>query len=99
MIRLIFTKWQLDHWGAELQLIKTIEELSEVQKEIADVLLCLATHDEPDIDHLAEEIADVEIMLTQLKKLQWSSRNVGELVQEHKVMKLERLVRLVGGEC
>ena len=45
-----------------LQLVVVIEELSELQKE-----LCKSLRDKTNIDNIIEEIADVEIMLEQLK--------------------------------
>ena len=45
-----------------LQLIVAIEELSELQKE-----LCKSLRDKTNIDNIIEEIADVEIMLEQVK--------------------------------
>lgn len=49
-------------FGKENQCIVAIEELSELQKEICKFLRGLGN-----IENLAEEIADVEIMLEQLK--------------------------------
>lgn len=53
-------------YGAYGQTVVAIEELSEAQKE-----LCKAIRNglEPDRDHLAEEIADVYIMLEQMEML------------------------------
>lgn len=45
-----------------LQLAVAIEELSELQKEI-----CKSLRDKTNIDNIVEEIADVTIMLEQLK--------------------------------
>ena len=44
------------------QLIVAVEELSELQKE-----LCKSLRDKTNIDNLIEELADVEIMLQQIK--------------------------------
>lgn len=49
------------HFGADCQKVKTIEELSELQKEI-----CRNMNKEFDDKALEEEIADVQIMLNQL---------------------------------
>ena len=51
-------------YGVENQTIKAIEEMSELTKELAKALLGKA-----DNDHIREEIADVEIMLEQLKDI------------------------------
>ena len=45
-----------------LQMVIAIEELSELQKE-----LCKALRDNTNIDNLVEEMADVYIMLQQMK--------------------------------
>lgn len=52
----------INKFGAEHQIIIAIEELSELQKE-----LCKLLRHESDGYHLMEEIADVEIVLEQLK--------------------------------
>jgi NTP pyrophosphatase (non-canonical NTP hydrolase) len=51
-----------DKYGADAQLTVAIEELTELAKEI-----CKAKRYMGDIDHLAEELADVEIMCEQLR--------------------------------
>ena len=50
-------------YGKEHQKVVAIEELSELQKEICKDLRGIG-----DRKHIVEEIADVEIMLTQLKE-------------------------------
>lgn len=64
------------------QLIVAIEELSELQKEI-----CKALRGKLNIDNITEEIADVEIMIDQLK-FYLSISN--ETVEEMKKYKIER---------
>ena len=49
-------------YGVQNQSIVAIEELSELQKEICKMLRGIGNK-----DHLTEEIADVQIMLDQLK--------------------------------
>lgn len=49
-------------YGATAQTIVAIEELSELQKELTKSLRGIGN-----IDHIAEELADVEIMLDQLR--------------------------------
>lgn len=53
-----------DVFGAEAQLVVALEELSEAQKEI-----CKFLRGKGDLEHLAEEIADVQIMVEQVKML------------------------------
>ena len=52
----------LKTFGFEKQIIKCVEELSELQKE-----LCKLTLGQGNLEHIVEEIADVEIMLEQMK--------------------------------
>lgn len=54
----------IDHYGPGLQMTVAIEELSELQKE-----LCKVLRDHGKIENLIEEIADVEIMLFQIKTI------------------------------
>lgn len=52
----------LHGFGADKQRIKCIEEMSELTKE-----LCKDAFGSGNVCHIAEEIADVEIMLAQMK--------------------------------
>lgn len=56
----------IETYGAYGQTVVAVEELSELQKE-----LCKAIRNglEPDKEHLAEEMADVYIMLEQMEML------------------------------
>lgn len=47
-------------WGEDSQMKMLLEEMSELQKEI-----CKSWRGADNVDHIAEEIADVEIMLDQ----------------------------------
>lgn len=51
----------LSAYGSEIQRVVAIEELSELQKE-----LCKSLRGQTDTQHIAEEIADVQIMLEQM---------------------------------
>lgn len=68
--------------GCKHQIIVCIEELSELQKE-----LCKELRYGCNISNIAEEIADVTIMLEQMKGM----FNCSETVDKIKVQKLERL--------
>lgn len=72
----------LAHYGAEAQTLMMFEEMSELQKE-----LCKRSRGADNIDAIAEEIADVEIMLEQMKMLHDCKGGV----TYHKLRKLERL--------
>ena len=69
-------------WGIDAQVTKAIEELSELQKELCKFLL-----DDGNMEHITEEMADVEIMIEQLELIfenKWQ-------VREHKRAKIQRL--------
>ena len=69
-------------WGAEMQSVVAAEELSELQKE-----LCKSVRGEDNADAIAEEIADVQIMLEQMLLL----HDCRDDVDEWRRRKLERL--------
>ena len=54
----------IDTYGAVMQITVAFEEMSEVQKELCKHLRGRGSH-----ENIAEEIADVEIMLEQMKML------------------------------
>lgn len=64
------------HYGKNVQKLKTCEECAELIQAVL----------KGDIRHIAEEIADVEIMTEQLKMLY----GFDDLVDEFKEMKIER---------
>ena len=72
----------IDEYGTDMQIIVACEEMSELQKE-----LCKALRDKPRFSALAEEMADVEIMLDQLKMI---FANGGDVAVFRRA-KLERL--------
>jgi NTP pyrophosphatase (non-canonical NTP hydrolase) len=72
----------INKFGKDNQCIVAIEELSELQKEICKYLRGLGN-----IENLAEEIADVEIMLEQLKIIYACD----SLVAEKKDYKINRI--------
>lgn len=75
---MIFTL-AVKHFGAEHQTLKACEELTELQHELLHALDGRA-----DNDKIREEIADVEIMLEQLKLIYGP-------IDEWKKTKLKRL--------
>lgn len=68
-------------FGVENQLIVAIEELSELQKE-----LCKSLRKEENKANICEEIADVEIMLEQIKLL----FDIADVVEMEKTQKIKR---------
>lgn len=72
----------LDLWGKDLQLNMVFEELGELITKLSRVI-----RGRINIDDLAEEIADVEIMLEQLQFIY----NLEEEISDLKIKKLVRL--------
>lgn len=72
----------IDTYGPDMQQAVAIEEMAELTKE-----LCKNKRGQNNFNQVAEEIADVEIMLEQLILI----HNVGPLVEVHKQNKLKRL--------
>ena len=79
----------IDCYGSDNQLIVACEELSELQKEI-----CKALRGNPSFSAIAEEIADVEIMVEQLKMIFANGCDVAVFKQA----KLERLEKRMSKE-
>ena len=73
-------------FGKMNQITKAIEEMSGLQKELCKVLI-----GEMDLLNIIEEIADVEIMIDQLRMIFNSDRDIEKV----KAMKIERLERLM----
>lgn len=76
----------LKKWGSTAQVIMVFEEMAELQKELSKFLRGNWIG-----DNIAEEIADVEIMLEQMKLL----FGIEELVDINKKYKLKRLAERV----
>ena len=80
-------KQAIDKFGSGKQFIKAVEELAELQQAIIKKFL------NPDVenDNLFEEIADVEIMLEQLKII-FDCHDIIETVKEKKLKRLKGLI-------
>lgn len=76
----------LEAFGAEAQMVMAIEEMSELTKE-----LCKHRRGRDNVETIAEEITDVEIMLRQMVIL----FDCKETVDKYRQYKLERLARRV----
>lgn len=74
----------IETWGAEGQITMVFEEMAELQKE-----LCKSLRGKENRIEIAEEMADVEIMLEQMKLL-FSIEND---VEEWKCCKIRRLAK------
>ena len=78
----------LRKWGADLQTMMAVEEMSELTKEI-----CKIKRGKMDLDALADEIADVTIMLEQMRMIY----GLNDAVCDHMDAKILRLQSRVGG--
>ena len=79
----------LNKWGKENQTRMMFEEMAELQKE-----LCKEARGEDNADAIAEEIADVKIMLEQMMIL----HNCKDMVEMQMKRKLQRLKKRLEGE-
>lgn len=83
-------KAALNKWGADARTVMVFEKMSELQKE-----LCKHARGKENVEQIAEEIADVQIMLEQMIIL----HDCEDAVKEYKRSKIERLkIRVFGGE-
>lgn len=81
-------------YGADAQCDKAIEELSELIKAILKHRYAKAgAEKEICLDAISEEMADVEIMLAQLRLIFGNDSKI----EEYKVKKIERLERRLNG--
>ncbi len=78
----------LEAFGAEAQMVMAIEEMSELTKE-----LCKNGRGQENTTHIAEEIADVEIVLQQMVML----FDCAGQVETFRRYKLERLAERIKG--
>jgi len=79
-------------WGIDSQMSMAIEEASELIKAICKLRRNGVT--EETVNDLAEEIADMEIMLEQLKIMFYLSEGVGKW-KKHKIERLSKLIKEV----
>lgn len=73
----------IDMYGAAIQITVAFEEMSELQKE-----LCKYLRGRGSQENIAEEIADVEIMMEQMKML-FNCETVVLQVREKKIKRLK----------
>ena len=79
----------LSTYGSEAQTLMMFEEMAELQKE-----LCKEARGEDNTDAIAEEIADVKIMLEQMTIL----HNCKDMVEIQMKRKLQKLKERLEGE-
>ena len=83
---IIILRKAINTFGGNNQIIKTIEELGELETALARYF----DRNKADNDNICEEIADVEIMLEQLKMI-FDSKTI----KRYKEIKLNRLSGVV----
>ena len=76
----------IELFGITSQKIMVIEEMSELTKE-----LCKELRDRGNVENIADELADVEITLAQIKQIY----QIHNMVEEHKDFKLNRLAAVM----
>lgn len=76
----------LGFFGIENQTRMVFEEMAELQKE-----LCKALRGTPSLKNIAEEIADVEIMMEQMKEY-YSLHDFVKDCREYKTKRLEKIL-------
>lgn len=72
----------LGRYGADAQTLMVMEEMAELQKE-----LCKRARGKDNVDDIAQEIADVQIMLDQMILL----HDCAQAVRDYRELKLIRL--------
>lgn len=81
----------VNHYGHESQKAMLFEEMSELQKEI-----CKDIRNKRNVEHIAEELADVYIMLQQMQLIYGiTDEQIEQVVQD----KIERTLDRIEGEC
>lgn len=92
----------INTYGVESQMIKTVEELSELSQALCKSIVRLnytkekasLEEDLKSVDNIFEEMADVEIMLEQCKIMFQCDKEVNKWKQK----KIKRLERRMEGE-
>lgn len=79
------------HFGFSKQVYKSIEELSELQKELCKALLNDLPLNKVPTKSIVDELADVEIMCEQLRHI----FRISEQVDDRKSFKVDRLMKRI----
>lgn len=83
------------HYGKPHQITKSIEELNELSTALARYLG--GNHSEDTLDNIAEEIADVKIMLGQLQIIFDNCERVQAYKREKRIRTIARIAREENG--
>ena len=81
----------IKEWGECAQILVAIEEMAELTKALAKNF---RSDDAETVENVVEEIADVEIMMDQLRVIY--KQRAAETVDEIKKAKLNRLAKRLG---
>ena len=85
-------KRAVNTFGEHSQMIKCVEECSELQRAIARTILDHPIGTVQPKDNFVEELADVEIMLQQMKQTTYFDKKLFDFFKEEKLKRLERNV-------
>ena len=85
-------KRAVNTFGEHSQMIKCVEECSELQRAIARTILDQPIGTVQPKDNFVEELADVEIMLQQMKQTTYFDKKLFDFFKEEKLKRLERNV-------
>ena len=83
----------IKYFGVFNQFLKTAEECAELQKELIKAALkdCTEELSPQEINNICEELADLEVMISQLRTLKGFSKKIDAI----KKLKLKRLKGLI----
>ncbi len=82
-----------DHYGINAQVIQAVEELAELTLELLNIRKYGVNYERR--ESLAEELADAEIMIDQIKHLY----RLTPKVKEYRAAKIERQLARIAKEC
>jgi len=83
----------IERWGVESQIDKTIEEMSELTQALLKLRTAI-THNKDftaEEDHVCEEIADVSLMMEQLKRTIFPT----DQIEKWEKFKIERISKIL----
>jgi len=82
-------KKAIEKWGKEAQILMLFEEMAELQKAVCKLN---RTVNGGDLNIVIDEIADVEIMIEQLRELLHIQESLIDFVKKQKLERLEELL-------
>ena len=88
----LICKKAVDTYGEHSQMIKCVEECSELQRAIARTILNQPIGTVKPKDNFNEELADVEIMLQQMKQTTYFDEKLFNFFKEDKLRRLKGVV-------